>query len=256
MSVKLTLLGTAASTGIPNIGCQCRVCTDTADPRNIRLRQSAFVNFNRFNLLIDTSPDLRQQALIYRIPRLDAVLFTHHHADHLLGLDDIRQFNFIQREHIPCYGPPDTMNEIRRMFKYIFEPLQQGGGLPLIDLHTITEPFEISGQVIIPIPMKHGNMNVYGYRFENIAYCTDVNFIASESVSLLEKLDVLILGALRYGHHSTHWSIAQALEFVSLIKPKWTILTHFSHDILHQELAERLPENVVPGYDGMVIKVD
>src|SRR5687768_11893465 len=195
--MRVTLLGTGTSTGVPVIGCGCSVCT-SPDPRNRRLRPGARLELPGGVVLLDTPTDLRQQALTYGLQRVDAVLYTHAHADHILGLDELRVFNFRQGATIPCYGPAAALAAIRRTFAYAFEPGQEGGGKPQIELLPIDGPFSLLGARIVPVPVRHGSTEVFGYRIGGFAYVTDVNFIPEESFALLAGVEVLVLGALRY----------------------------------------------------------
>jgi phosphoribosyl 1,2-cyclic phosphate phosphodiesterase len=253
-TLKLTILGSATSMGVPVIGCDCPVCT-SADPRDRRTRTSAFFQEGDRCLLIDTSTDFRFQALQSNLSRVDAVLLTHAHADHISGLDDLRVFNFRQRGFIPVYGTPETIEQIQIRFNYIFQDTQIGGGKPLIELLPIDAPFEAAGFSVTPIPMMHGEMEVLGFRVGNAAYCTDVSRIPDASMALLNGLDVLVIDALRRSEHPTHFSLDQALDIIQKVKPKKAYLTHLTHGYMHAELLEELPKPVEPAYDGLVIEL-
>jgi len=252
---RATFLGSGTSHGVPMIGCRCATCTSD-DPRDKRLRPSVLVELSSGpTLLVDTSPDLRAQALRHDVRRVDAVLFTHPHADHLLGLDEIRRYNTMQRATIPCYGDPDTLAEVRRVFAYAFEPRQQGGGVPKLELVPVTGPFEAAGAPVTPIPVLHGRLPIYGYRIGAFAYLTDCSAIPDASWPLLEGLDVLVLDALRHVPHATHFTVAQALDVVARVRPRRALLTHIAHDLRHAETAAGLPTGVELAYDGLVVPV-
>jgi phosphoribosyl 1,2-cyclic phosphate phosphodiesterase len=207
-------------------------------------------------VLVDTPTDLREQALRFGLPRVDAVVFTHAHADHVFGLDDVRIFNFRQRAAIPCYGSAATLRALRRTFAYVFEEGQEGGGKPQLELIEIHGPFAVCGRPVVPVPVWHGELEVYGYRFGRFAYVTDCNAIPEESFELLAGVEVLILDALRYRPHSTHFSVAEALQVAARVGAGRTILTHLAHDIDHDAPAVALPAGVELGYDGLTFDVD
>lgn len=250
MSLTVTLLGSGTSTGVPVIGCTCAVCT-SANPRNRRLRPGLKLETERGVALVDTPTDLREQALRFGLPRLDAVIYTHPHADHIFGLDDIRIFNFRQRAPIPCYGSRETLRALRRTFAYVFEETQEGGGKPQLDLIEIRGPFELLGREVVPVPVRHGEMEVYGYRLGAFAYVTDCSVIPEESYRLLAGVEVLILDALRYRPHATHFSVAEAVAAAARIGAARTILTHLAHDVDYGRPEETLPPGVELGYDGI-----
>ena len=253
--IELLFLGTGTSYGIPVIGCTCSVCSSPS-PYNRRLRCSALIRYNGKNILIDTSPDLRTQCLTYNINRLDAILFTHHHADHLFGLDDIRIFNRLHQNKIPCFGPKDTTDMIYRNFDYIFKPPPLStGGIPQIDLHTIHQNFELFGKTIIPISVFHGTLPILGFRIGSFAYITDCSAIPEKSMVLLKNLKILVLNGLRYKPHAAHFSIEQAVSIIEELKPENAYLTHISHDVDHNNLATVLPGNVSLAYDGLIVSV-
>jgi phosphoribosyl 1,2-cyclic phosphate phosphodiesterase len=250
---RATFLGTGTSHGVPMIGCRCPTCL-SPDPRDQRLRPSIFLEFDEGpSLLVDTAPDLRAQALRHLMRRVDAVLFTHPHADHLLGLDEIRRFNTLQGAAIPCYGNPATIAEVRRVFAYAFEPRQQGGGVPRLELHPVTGPFEIAGTTVTPVPVLHGELPIYGYRLGTFAYLTDCSAIPDASWPLLEGVRTLVVDALRHRPHPTHFTVAQALEVVARVRPAQAWLTHIAHDLGHAETSARLPPGVELAYDGLVV---
>ncbi|MEM7482815.1 MAG: MBL fold metallo-hydrolase [Acidobacteriota bacterium] len=255
MSLRATLVGTGTSTGVPVIGCRCEVCT-SPDPRNRRLRTSlSLERADGRRLWIDTTPDFRQQALGQGVDRLDAVLFTHAHADHIYGLDDLRAVNFRQKSSIPCYGARRTLETLRAYFAYIFEPGQEGGGKPQIDLRQIDGPFEVIGLSVIPVPVRHGSWEVLGFRFGDFAYVTDCNFIPEASFDLLAGVEVLVLGALRHRPHSTHFTLEEGLAVARRLAVRRVFFTHLSHEIDHAAVERSMPPEASLGYDGLVLTV-
>ena len=247
---RVTMLGSGTSSGVPVIGCSCPVCSST-DPRNRRLRASVRLELAGGTVLVDTSPDLREQALRSGLDRLDAILFTHAHADHLFGLDDVRIFNFRQRAAIPCFGSPATLERVRTAFSYVFEEGQEGGGKPQLELRPVNGPFELLGARVVPVPVWHGSLPVLGFRIDGFAYVTDVNRIPEESYPLLAGLEVLVLGALRYRPHPTHFSIGEAVAVAARIGARRTFFTHLAHDVDHAAPALPLPPGVAFGHDGL-----
>lgn len=248
------MLGSGTSSGVPVIGCRCAVCTST-DPRNRRLRPSLRLDLPGGTALVDTPPDLREQALASGLARLDAVLFTHAHADHIFGLDDVRIFNFRQGATIPCHGSPGTLERVRSAFSYVFEEGEEGGGKPKLELVPVTGPFDLLGARVEPVPVWHGPTEVLGYRIGGFAYVTDVNRIPEESFALLAGLEVLVLGALRYRPHPTHFTIAEAAEAAVRIGAGRTYLTHLAHDVDHAAPELELPPGVAFGHDGLRIEL-
>ncbi|MCE2752800.1 MAG: MBL fold metallo-hydrolase [Pirellula sp.] len=253
---SLVLLGTGTSVGVPCIGCDCTVCTG-GHPRNQRTRSSAILGLPQGNLLIDTPPDLRMQLLREKIPLVHAVLYTHEHADHLHGLDDVRLFPFMLGHPIPIYASEIVEARIRKVFDYAFEKrdLTHAGAVPSMQLRRVDDqPLEILGSVLTPIPLIHGPYcNVYGYRIGNVAYCTDTNRIEPASMELLEGLDVLVLDALRTTKHATHFSVGEALDVIERLEPKKAYLTHLSHELDYMTFHRELPEHVALAYDGLRI---
>jgi phosphoribosyl 1,2-cyclic phosphate phosphodiesterase len=253
---RVTFLGTGTSHGVPMIGCTCATCR-SSDPRDKRLRPSIYVDVeNGPALLVDTGTDLRQQALTFGVSRVDAILYTHSHADHIMGLDEVRRFNAVQRGTIPAYADARTAADLRRTFHYVFHPPQdKGGGVPQIDLHTIDGPFTVSGVDVVPVPLMHGQRQILGFRLGTLAYLTDCNRIPDESWRLLEGVDVLVLDALRHRPHPTHFTVAEALAVVSRVRPRQTYLTHICHDLPHAATNAALPAGVELAYDGLVIEL-
>lgn len=236
------------------IGCDCCVCTST-DPHNSRTRTSAFIEVDDVNLIIDTGPEFRLQVIREHIRRVDAVLFTHAHADHMFGLDDVRRYNDISGKSMPCYGLPDTLSTIKQAFKYVFMPTQIGGGKPSLDLIPVYGPFEINNVQVIPIPINHGQLNILGYRVGNLAYVTDCSKIPESSINLLRGLEVLVLGVLRPEPHETHFSLSQGLSIVEQLKPKHAYFTHIAHKMDHETINRALPNNIELAYDGLQIEI-
>jgi phosphoribosyl 1,2-cyclic phosphate phosphodiesterase len=254
--MKVTFLGTGTSSGVPMIGCDCPVCRST-DRRDKRLRPSVAVETDGgLSLLIDAGPDLRAQALAFRMWRVDAVLFTHGHADHILGIDEIRRFNTLQKASMPCFADDLTVREIRKVFAYAFDPATpRGGGIPQLDLYTILGPFCVGTQEVVPVPIFHGSRPLLGFRFGSFAYLTDCSRIPDESWELLTGLDVLVLDALRDEPHPTHFSLSEAIEASRRIGARRTFFTHMSHDLEHARTCARLPEGMELAYDGLVLTV-
>ena len=249
------MLGSGTSTGVPVIGCRCAVCT-SEEPRNRRMRPGVRLDLAGGTAIVDTSPDFREQALTFGIERVDAVLYTHPHADHVFGLDDLRIYNFRQRAPIPCYSSAETLLRLEQIFAYVFEAGEEGGGKPKLDLEPVRAPFELLGEEVVPVPVRHGPMEVFGYRVGGFALVTDLHEIPETSYALLEGLDLLILSALRYRPHPTHLSLAQALEVAARIGARRTLFTHIAHEIDHTDVRMPLPPGVEIGYDGLVVDFD
>jgi phosphoribosyl 1,2-cyclic phosphate phosphodiesterase len=253
---RVIFLGTGTSHGVPMIGCTCDTCR-SSDPHDRRLRPSIYLSMDDGPaVLVDTATDLRQQALAHDLTRVDAVLFTHSHADHVMGLDEMRRFNMLQRGTIPAYADARTSDDLRRTFAYVFSPpKEQGGGVPQIELHPIDGPFSIGALPVTPVPLLHGSRPILGFRFGTFAYLTDCNAIPERSWPLLEDLEVLVLDALRHRPHPTHYSVSEALEVAQRIGPKQTYFTHICHDLPHAATNRSLPAGVELAYDGLTLDV-
>jgi phosphoribosyl 1,2-cyclic phosphate phosphodiesterase len=253
---RVTFLGTGTSHGVPMIGCTCATC-QSADPHDVRLRPSVYVAVEDGpKILIDTATDLRQQALTHKLSRVDAILYTHSHADHIMGLDEVRRFNMIQRSAIPVYADAFTAGELRRTFHYIFNPpAQKGGGIPEIALQIVEGPFAVDGVAIVPVAVFHGERPILGFRLGHFAYLTDCNRIPDESWPLLAGLDVLVLDALRHRPHPTHFSVSEALQVAARLAPRQTYFTHICHDLPHAATNAALPPAVALAHDGLTIDI-
>jgi len=253
--MRITMLGVGSSTGTPLLNCSCVTCTSN-NIRNNRTRCSSLVTLdNGQNILIDTGPDLRQQALREKINHVDAVLYTHTHADHMHGIDDLRLFCQIQKKQIPLYGSAFTTNHIATKFGYTLREPSDFWELPVLRIHTIEAPFYVCEEQIIPIPIKHGHADIFGFRIRNFAYLTDVSLIPESSFALLEGLEVLFLDCLREKPHFTHIHMEQSLAYAGRIKAKSTYLIHMTHDLEYEQLSAQLPSNVYVGFDGLKIDV-
>lgn len=249
--MKIEILGSGTSMGVPMAGCDCRVC-QSQNPKDNRLRTSCYIQTGDREILIDTSADYRQQMIRSGIIRLDAVLYTHHHVDHILGMDDLRSFNLLNKMSIPLYGMSETIANIQRTFRYAFEVHEYVSSLPRLTVHIIDErPFSVAGVPVIPVPLLHGRLPVLGFRFGDFAYCTDVSAIPEASYTLLKGLKILILGALRHKPHPTHFTIGQAIVEAQKIGAEQTYFTHISHAVLHDETEAELPPNIHLAYDGL-----
>ncbi len=253
LPVKVTFLGTGTSQGVPVIACDCRVC-QSDDKRDKRLRSSVMIETDNKVFIIDTGPDFRQQMLRHKVRNLTAVLFTHEHKDHVAGLDDVRAFNFILHKQIDVYAEIRVQEALKREFAYIFAE-NKYPGIPQISMHTIENSlFEIEGVKIIPIRAYHHKLPVFGFRFGNFAYLTDIKTIPDEEMQKLQSLEVLVLTTLRKEDHLSHLSLGEALELVNILKPHKTYLTHLSHRFGLQEEEEiLLPEGVNIAFDGLTI---
>src|SRR5687767_9510743 len=243
--MKVTFLGSGTSTGVPVVGCGCEVCR-SPNPKNTRLRQSVKIEHRGRIFIIDTTPDLRTQLLQYPAPKIDFILFTHAHADHMMGLDDIRPYNFIHQRAIDGYANAATAKGIRRAFSYIWDTNTQiGGGKPQLDLQEVDGAFTHDDIEIIPIPVTHGDWTILGFRIGSFAYITDTNGVPPESRRLLEGIDILALDGLRPGpNHPTHFTIAQAVDCAKEIGARETWLIHLAHEVEHEETEAMLPDGI------------
>lgn len=255
LPLEITLLGTGTSQGIPVIGCECNTCRST-DPKDKRLRTAAFVKSGHTGFAIDVGPDFRRQMLDNDITDVHCVLLTHEHNDHVSGLDDIRPINFKYNRDIPIYGAPRSLLEIRRRFMYAFDEDYYYPGKPRVSCVAINdEPFQVADTKIIPIPVDHGDMQIYGFRIGNFAYITDAKTIPESSKLLLDNLEVLVLNALRFEPHESHLNIPEAIALIQELNPESTYLTHISHDTgRHGEVDAILPPGIRLGFDGLRIK--
>jgi len=252
--MRVVVLGCATSTGVPIVGCSCDVCR-SQNPKNKRTRSSVFIEAKGKNILIDTSTDLRAQALANGVTRIDYVLYTHTHADHTHGIDDLRVFNFINKNSITCFGSPKTVESIKRNFAYIFDDSYPAGGKPRLDLVEVDAEFSFEGITVTPIRINHAHWTIYGFRIGDFAYLTDCSSIPPQSLEQLAGLEVLIIGALRYKPHPAHFSVEEALMAVKEINPRRAYLTHMGHELDYRKLTESLPEGVMPAYDGMTLEL-
>lgn len=253
--MRVTILGCGTSTGVPVIGCRCSVCTSGRE-RNLRKRSSALVQSNGVNILLDTSTDLRAQALGAGLDRVDAVLFTHPHADHIHGIDELRAFNLAQGSVIPCFGNSYTIERIRRVFDYIFTESEYDGWKPRLATTVVGEgEFEAAAVKVLPVEILHGKARILGYRIGPFAYLTDCSGIPEGSFERLKGLDLLVLGALRRKPHPSHFSIDEAVEAAGRIAPGRTLLTHLSHNVDYYQEGPELPEGVELAYDGLTVEL-
>jgi phosphoribosyl 1,2-cyclic phosphate phosphodiesterase len=251
--LKITFLGTGTSQGVPVIGCTCEVCR-SLDYRDKRLRTSVHIDVDGVSLVIDTGPDFRQQMLRERVPRLDAILFTHGHKDHTAGLDDVRAYNFMQGQDMPVYGEQHTLAQLRVEFSYAFEPVRYPG-IPQLNLIEINDaPFTAAGINIIPLPVTHLRLPVLGFRIGDFSYITDANHISDETIAKLKGTKVLVLNALQKDKHVSHFTLAEALVMAERIGAEKTYFTHMSHKIgLHKDVEAELPRTIALAYDGLAV---
>lgn len=256
MQATLTVLGSGTSMGVPTIGCACAVCRST-DVRDKRTRPSVLIGYNCRQVMIDTTPDFREQALREHITQLDAVLYTHTHADHILGIDDLRPLTYRHAPgKLPLYAAPRACDFLRNMFRYIFEPTYRFGGLPQLELHAIEGPVGLFGALFEPLTVIHGETPILGFRFGSAAYLTDHSEVPAETIEKLRGLDILFLDALRYTPHPTHSTIEQSLKIVDEVKPKRAFFTHICHDLGHAETDAALPSGVRLAFDGMKLEFE
>ncbi|MFY9562385.1 MAG: MBL fold metallo-hydrolase [Terriglobales bacterium] len=256
MHATLTVLGSGTSMGVPTIGCNCAVCR-SSDPRDRRTRPSVMISYGGHHVLIDTTPDFREQALREKITRVDAVLYTHTHADHILGIDDLRPLSFAHKPgRLPLYADPSAAEFLRNMFRYIFDADYKFGGLPQVELKNIGGPVELFGASFEPVTVIHGETPILGFRFGAAAYLTDHSDVPAESLDRLRNLDILFLDALRYKPHPTHSTVEQSLRIVEQVKPKRAFFTHICHDLPHEATNAALPPEVRLSYDGMKLEFE
>ncbi len=256
--MQLTFLGTGTSFGVPQIGCDCPVC-HSADPRDRRTRSAALVRSADATILIDTPPELRLQLLAAGVRRIDAVLYTHEHADHVNGIDDLRMFSVREGRPLPVYGPPETLDRLREGFRYIFDesaPPFRGTSKPSLELHALEagEETRIAGIPVLPLAFEHGHLRVFGYRFGSMAYLTDVKSVPRAQHDRLRGLDVLALNALWWRAHPTHLSITEAIGIAAELAVARTYLTHLTHETGHEALGAQLPDGVFAAYDGLTVE--
>lgn len=250
---ELIVLGSGTSHGVPMIACDCPVCT-SSNPRNQRTRCSVLLVREGYHLLVDTATDFRQQALRERIGRVDAVLYTHSHADHIFGLDDLRRYNYSQPGPIPIYSRRDVLDDLRHVFSYIFNPSQKGGGIPRIELLALEGPTRLGPFLVEPLPVFHGRLEINAYRFGDLAYVTDVSRIPPASMERLAGVRTLILDALRYQPHPTHFNLDQAIAVVELLKPERAFFTHIAHNFDHDAVNAQLPPHIRLAHDGLRLR--
>jgi phosphoribosyl 1,2-cyclic phosphate phosphodiesterase len=258
MNATLTVLGSGTSMGVPTIGCTCSVCKST-DPHDRRTRPSVMIEWGGHRVLIDTTPDFREQALREDIDRVDAVLYTHGHADHILGLDDLRPLSFPRvtgGPKIPLYANAKTAEVLRSVFKYIFKNDYKFGGIAQVELHDIAGPVELFGKTFAPVTVIHGEQEIYGYRFGTAAYLTDFSSVPDATLEKLHGLDILFLDALRHTPHPTHSTVANSLSIVEKLQPKRTFFTHICHDLPHVETNAALPDGVRLAHDGLRLEFE
>jgi len=256
MKGTLTVLGSGTSMGVPTLGCDCEVCR-SSDPHDRRTRPSVMIEYADKVVLIDTSPDFYGQAIRERISRVDAVFYTHTHADHILGIDDLRPFSYRHKPaKLPLYARPDAAAFLRRMFSYIFDADYKYGSLPQLELRPIDDAVDLFGSRFAPVRLLHGEAEIYGYRFGSAAYLTDHSEIPEASFRQLEGLDILFLDALRRKPHPTHSTVENSLRVVERVKPKRAFFTHICHDLGHEATNATLPFNVRLAYDGMKLEFE
>ena len=252
--MRVTILGCGTSFGVPMIACKCPVCTSD-DPKDRRTRSSILVTENGKDVLVDTTTDLRAQAIACGIEKIDAVLYTHPHAEHIHGIDELRRFNWLQGGSIPCYGSPETLSRIRDIFRYIFTDPGRPGWQPNLTTEDVEGPFTLFGMRVTPIEMMHGSLPVFGYRFGDFAYLTDLSELPEDSMELLKGVKVVVIEALRPEPHPSHLTVEKCLGIIAEINPRLAVLTHMAHDMGYKAQKASLPHGVEPAYDGMVIEI-
>lgn len=255
MKATLTVLGSGTSMGVPTLGCDCAVCL-SSDPHDQRTRPSVLVEYDGNFVLIDTTPDFREQALREKVRKIDAVLYTHAHADHVLGLDDLRPLSFHRPNKIPLYAAPEHSAVVHTMFRYAFDATYKHGNLPQVELKPLEHPLKLFGAIFEPISVLHGDAEVWGFRFGSAAYLTDFSEIPEASLAKLANLDVLFLDALRHKPHPTHSTIENSLRIAARLQAQRTFFTHICHDLGHQETNRNLPPGVQLAYDGLKLEFE
>ena len=255
MKATLTVLGSGTSMGVPTIGCACAVCR-SQDPHDRRTRPSVMIEYGGNTVLIDTTPDFREQALRENIRKVDAVLYTHAHADHVLGLDDLRPLSFLRPNKIPLYARADHAEVIYTMFRYAFDAVYKHGGLPQVELKPLEGPLELFGAVFEPISVLHGDAEIWGFRFGSAAYLTDLSQVPESSMEKLTGLDILFLDALRHTPHPTHSTVENSLNIAHRLQAQRTYFTHICHDLAHEATNQSLPPGVQLAYDGLKLEFE
>ena len=254
--MEITFLGTGTSQGVPIIGCTCETCV-SQDPRDTRLRSSVLISENYLNIVIDIGPDFRQQMLVNKVPHLDAIFLTHEHNDHIIGLDDIRPYNFKQNTNMPVFALNRVLEDLKNKFSYMFEN-NPYPGLPRVECHQLSynEYFDFNGISVLALRVMHGKLPILGFRINNFAYITDASYIGFDEMNLLKDLDVLVLNVLQFRPHYSHYNYDEMLIVASEINAKITYLTHMSHELgRHDELIRKLPGNIIPAYDGLILSI-
>ncbi len=255
MRACLTVLGSGTSMGVPTIGCSCAVC-HSSDPHDRRTRPSIMLEYEGRCVLIDTTPDFREQAIRENITHIDAIIYTHAHADHILGLDDVRPLSFRSPQKIPLYAHEDTAQALQSIFRYIFDPTYKYGGIARVEMNRINGSLELFGATFEPVEILHGDATIHGFRFGSAAYLTDFSEVPPDSMNRLRDLDILFLDALRHRPHPTHSTVANSLHLVEELKPRRAFFTHISHDLPHEETNKTLPDHVRLAHDGLRLEFE
>ena len=255
MKASLTVLGSGTSMGVPTIGCNCAVC-HSQDPRDRRTRPSIMVEYDGRCVLIDTTPDFREQAIRENITHIDAIIYTHAHADHILGLDDVRPLSFRSPQKIPLYAHESTADALESVFRYIFDATYKYGGIARVEMHRINGLLELFGATFEPVELIHGDVTIHGFRFGPAAYLTDFSEIPPHSMDRLRDLDILFLDALRHRPHPTHSTVANSLRLVDELRPRRAFFTHISHDLAHEETNKTFPDHVRLAHDGLKLEFE
>jgi phosphoribosyl 1,2-cyclic phosphate phosphodiesterase len=255
MKASLTVLGSGTSMGVPTIGCTCAVC-HSQDPRDRRTRPSIMVEYDGRCVLIDTTPDFREQAIRENITHIDAIIYTHAHADHILGLDDVRPLSFRSPQKIPLYAHESTADALESVFRYIFDATYKYGGIARVEMHRINGSLELFGATFEPLELIHGDATIHGFRFGSAAYLTDFSEVPPHSMDRLRDLDILFLDALRHRPHPTHSTVANSLRLVDELRPRRAFFTHISHDLPHEETNKTFPDHVRLAHDGLKLEFE